>query len=496
MPRPKRTSHSLADVMQHLIGAELEGNADVTVSGISLDSRLVQPGDLYAAIPGFRAHGAEFVQQAVERGAVAVLTDPTGLSQSNAFGVPVIVVSDPRRQLGELSAYLYGHAVDRLLSIGITGTNGKTTVAAMIEAGLRAAGRTTGVIGTLGTRIKDEELPSLRTTPEATELHAVFALMEEAGVDSVVMEVSSHALAQGRVDGITFDLAVFTNLSQDHLDFHKDMEEYFSVKATLFTSNRSQSAVVCIDDEWGRRLHDTVTRSRTFSCSGLDADWCGRVLSEGPHGQEIEIRDREGHSDVINIQLTGPFNASNAVAAFAALRELGISATEITRGLSNVRVPGRMQVVDLESDINVVIDYAHSPAAIAEVLTTARSFGQGRIIAVFGAGGDRDRSKRPLMGECAARLADLVILTDDNPRSEPAEEIRAEIAAGIQADTVVLEIPSREEAIHTAIASAAPGDVVVILGKGHERGQEVAGVVHPFSDYDAAHDALTARGAR
>lgn len=479
-----------------MVGVESFGETDVVITGVSLDSREIRPGDLYAAIGGFRAHGAEFCAQAVANGARAILTDPAGMERALAAGVPCLVVSDPRRQLGELSAFVYGRAVDRLTSIGITGTNGKTTTAYMIEAGLRAAGRTTGVIGTLGTRIKDDDVPSVRTTPEATQLHALFAVMEEQGVDSVVMEVSSHALAQGRVDAITFDLVVFTNLSQDHLDFHKDMEEYFAVKATLFTSNRSRRSVVCVDDEWGRRLHDTVTQSVTFTMAGRDADWSGRVIAEHVHGQDIEICDRDDRCEIVRIKLTGPFNAANAVAAYATLRELGITVPEITRGLAQVQVPGRMQQIDVATDINVVIDYAHSPAAIEEVLSTVRSFGSGRVIVVFGAGGDRDRSKRPLMGERAARLADMLVLTDDNPRSEDPAAIRAEVSEGIPARTHVLEIGARDEAINTAIASAAPGDVVVILGKGHEQGQEVAGVVYPFSDEDVARIALTARAQR
>ena len=491
--RPAVTEHTLAEVEAHLVGVELFGVSDVVVSGISLDSRTVRSGDVYAAIPGLKVHGAEFCAQAVANGARVILTDPTGMERALASGVPCLVVSDPRRQLGELSAFLYGRAVDRLTAIGITGTNGKTTTAYMIEAGLRAAGRKTGVIGTLGTRIHDEEVASVRTTPEAPDLHALFAVMEEAGVDSVVMEVSSHALAQGRVEAITFDLAVFTNLSQDHLDFHQDMEEYFAVKATLFTSNRSRTSLVCVDDVWGQRLHDTVTQSMTFSMTGKDADWNGRVIQEHAHGQDVEITDRSGHSDVVRIQLTGPFNAANAVAAFVALRELGISVAEITRGLASVQVPGRMQRIDIDADIDVVIDYAHSPAAIEEVLTTARSFGNGRVIAVFGAGGDRDRSKRPLMGECAGRLADFIVVTDDNPRSEEPADIRSQIISGIHTRIPVLEIGARDEAINTAISSAAPGDVVVILGKGHEQGQEIAGVVHPFSDEEVAYRSLKDR---
>lgn len=497
MHRPIQTSRTLRDVAAQLTGVEIDGDVDCIITGVAMDSRNVRPGDLYAAISGSNAHGADFVADAVRHGAHAILTDPAGRERCLASGLPFLVVSDPRRQLGELSAYLYGHAIDRLTSIGITGTNGKTTVAYLIEAGLRAAGRSTGVIGTLGTRINDEDVPSVRTTPEAPDLQALCAVMEEAGVDSVVMEVSSHALAQGRVDGITFDLAIFTNLSQDHLDFHRDMEEYFAVKATLFTPNRSRQSIVCVDDGWGRRLHESVTNSFTWSMSGHDADWRGTVIRESAEGQDVEIVNRAGEASVIRLQLTGPFNASNAVAAFAALQTLGISAVEITRGLATVHVPGRMQRVDVDTDITVIIDYAHSPAAIEEVLTTARSFGHGRVIAVFGAGGDRDRGKRPQMGESAARLADLVIVTDDNPRSEDPREIRAEIFAGIEGSGVqTMDIGARDEAINTAIASAAPGDVVVILGKGHEPGQEVAGVVHPFSDYDVARDALSSRRDR
>lgn len=492
MSRPAPRSYALGDVFARLEGAEIHGEASISVTGISLDSRTVQPGDLYAALPGFVTHGAQFVRQAVDAGAVAVITDPTGWEHVRLLEVPCIVVSDPRRQLGEISAFIYGHSVDRLTSIGITGTNGKTTVAYMVEAGLRAAGRRTGIIGTLGTRIGDEDVPSVRTTPEATELHAIFAVMEEAGVDTVVMEVSSHALALGRVDGITFDIGVFTNLSQDHLDFHGSMEEYFQAKATLFTPNRSRASVVCVDDVWGQRLAHGAT---TFSMSGVGANWQGRVLTEAADGeQKIEIRGPDGSLRVISIPLGGRFNAANAVAAYITLTMLGLSDPEIIRGLARVRVPGRMEAIDVGLGFTVVIDYAHSPAAIENVLTAVRRYTPGRVITVVGAGGDRDRAKRPLMGEAAAQLSDLVIVTDDNPRSEDPASIRSSIISGISEPLgKVRDIADRHDAIVAAVAEAVAGDSVVVLGKGHEKGQEVLGVVSPFSDYDVARDALMAR---
>ncbi len=458
---------------------------DARVTGCTLDSRAVQPGDLYAALQGARAHGADFAGQAAGLGAAAFLTDEAGAARCASYDVPVLVADDPRAELGATARWVYDDPARDLLLLGVTGTNGKTTTAFLLEAGLRAAGQATGLLGTVLTRIGDDVVPSVRTTPEAPDVQALLALMRERGTRAVTMEVSSHALSLGRVDGLVFDVAVFTNLSQDHLDFHATMEEYEAAKASLFTPERARRAVINVDDAAGRRIaRDTTVPRSTY---GEDADWQAREVDLRPDGSrfrlvgpDVDVRAR--------VQLPGAFNVANAVAALAALVTAGIPVEDAVRGVGDLPgVPGRMERVDAGQPFLAVVDYAHTPDAVARLLDAVRRVTPGKVVVVLGCGGDRDRGKRPGMGRAAAQGADVAVLTSDNPRSEDPEAILAEMAAG--APDALREV-DRRAAIALAVSLAGPGDAVVVAGKGHETGQEVDGVVTPFDDRDVLREVL------
>jgi UDP-N-acetylmuramoyl-L-alanyl-D-glutamate--2,6-diaminopimelate ligase len=494
--RPQPRPVPLASVIPEaavVVGGPAE---DTLVTGITLDSRSVVRGDAYAALPGHLTHGARFAADAVAAGAVAVITDPEGLAACGDVGVPVVVVEGPRSALGGIAAHVYGDPASALQLLGVTGTNGKTTVAAMVESGLRSGGRTTGLIGTVGTRIAGHAHAGVRTTPEATDLQALLAVMREAGVDSVVMEVSSIALEEHRVDGVRYDVAAFTNLTQDHLDYHGSMEEYFAAKARLFTASRAGLGIVGIDDDWGRRLAaEAGVAVQTWSLLDQHADW--HVVREGG---ALAVLGPGGERQPIVVPMPGAFNVANAVCAYAVLRGAGVPAPDAAAGIADVSVPGRMQVVAEVAGVRGIVDYAHSPDAVERVLRAARDETPGRVIAVVGAGGDRDRGKRPLMGRTAARLADVVVITDDNPRSEDPVAIRRairdgalQVAPGERAE--VLEEGDRGAAVTVAVGLAEAGDVVLVLGKGHEQGQEVAGLVTPFDDASVLAAALRAGGA-
>ncbi|MBN9610982.1 MAG: UDP-N-acetylmuramoyl-L-alanyl-D-glutamate--2,6-diaminopimelate ligase [Actinobacteria bacterium 69-20] len=470
--------------------------ADVAVSGISLRTGSVRPGDVFAALPGSAAHGASFAARAIADGAVAIVTDPAGyaalLPQFDTVP-PVVIVDEPRATLGTLAARIYDYPSRRLDVIGVTGTSGKTTSCYLIEAALAAAGCRAGLIGTVVARIDGQALPSALTTPEAPDLQALFAVMVQRGATAVAMEVSSHALALGRVAGVEFAVAAFTNLSQDHLDFHGDMESYFAAKRLLF-DGRARAEVVVIDDDYGRRLAAARPAARTVS--GLPdgvADWTVRAERGRPGVQEMTISGPAGRHLQAQISLPGAFNVTNAVTALACVAAAGVDPAAAAPGLAAVQVPGRMERVDVGQPFLAIVDYAHKPAALAAVLDAVREHCAGRVIAVVGAGGDRDHGKRPVMGAVAARGADLVIVTDDNPRSEEPAVIRAQILSGASdvAESEIREIGDRREAIRAAVAAARPGDVVLVAGKGHEQGQEIDGVVHPFSDTQELAAALT-----
>lgn len=476
---------------------------EAAVTGITHDSRAVQPGDLYAALPGARFHGADFAPQAVANGAVAVLTDPGGAARAKdaELAVPLLVVERPRAEMGELAATIYGHPGRDLLQIGVTGTSGKTTTAYMIEGGLQAAGRRSGLVGTVETRIGDERIKSERTTPEATDLQALFAVMLERGVRAVAMEVSSHALVLGRVDGAVFDVAVFSNLSPEHLEFHSDMEDYFQAKARLFTPRRSRLGVVNIDDDHGRRLaEESEVPVVTFSAEGAkEADWRAEDVELGPVGSAFRVVGPKGESAAASVPLPGAFNVSNALAAITSLVVAGLPLEQVVTGVAAVPgVPGRLERVDEGQPYLAVVDYAHKTDAVESVLRTLRHVTEGELHIVLGCGGDRDPHKRGPMGAAAARLADTAVLTSDNPRGEDPLAILAAMLAGAagvpkyERGTVLVE-EERAAAIETAVARANPGDVVIIAGKGHEQGQDIGGVVRPFDDREVLREAIRAR---
>nr|WP_202456766.1 MULTISPECIES: UDP-N-acetylmuramoyl-L-alanyl-D-glutamate--2,6-diaminopimelate ligase [unclassified Streptomyces] len=477
------------------LGVADPGSAQIT--GITHDSRAVRPGDIYAALPGARMHGADFVAQAADLGAAAVLTDPTGAERATATGLPVLVVDDPRGSMGELAATIYGHPGRDLLQIGITGTSGKTTTAYLIEGGLKGV-RSTGLIGTVEMRIGDERIKSERTTPEATDLQALFAVMRERGVEAVAMEVSSHALVLGRVDGCVFDVAVFNNLSPEHMEFHSGMEDYFQAKAQLFTERRSRVGVVNFDDEYGRRL---ITESEvpvtTFSAEGHpDADWRAEDVVVGPLDSTFVAVGPKGERVDAKSPLAGPFNVANTLAAIVSLAVAGIDPQQAADGVAAVPgVPGRLERVDEGQPYLAVVDYAHKTDAVESVLRALRKVTEGKLHIVLGCGGDRDKTKRMPMGAAAARLADTAVLTSDNPRGEDPLAILATMLAGAadvpaheRGDVAVFE--DRAAAIRAAVVRAKPGDTVLVAGKGHEQGQDIAGVVRPFDDRQVLREAI------
>ena len=476
------------------------GPTTVAVTGITHDSRAVQPGDLYAALPGFHAHGADFTAAAAQAGAVAVLTDPMGADRAASAGLPVLVAPAPRELLGAVAAWTYGDPASALCLLGVTGTNGKTTTAYLLEAGLRAAGHVTGLVGTIETRVAGTAVPSARTTPEATDLQATFAVMRERGATAVAMEVSSHALALHRVDGTRFDVAAFTNLSQDHLDFHHDLEDYFAAKARLFTPALADRGVVLVDDGYGERLASRAdvpitTVSATASAAGGAAEWRAAEVQPGPAGSRFTVLGPRGLRAEAATRLPGSFNVSNALLAVVTLVGAGVPLPVAVEGVAScAAVPGRMEAVDAGQPFRAIVDYAHTPEAVRSALAALRGGTAGRLIAVLGCGGDRDREKRPLMGEAAAAQADVVIVTDDNPRSEDPAAIRAAVLAGARAaagaSVEVVEVAGRGEAIAEAVRRARAGDTVLLAGKGHEQGQEVAGTVHPFDDREVLRTAL------
>ena len=456
------------------------------VTGVTLDSRRVVPGDLYAALPGAHVHGAEFVVQAARAGATAVLTDERGAPASRAAGLATLVADDPRSVLGSVAARVYGRPGEKLLLVGATGTNGKTTTVFLIEAGLRAAGHLTGLVGTVETRVAGEVVDSVRTTPEAPEMQALLALMVERGCTAAAMEVSSHALALGRVDGLVLDVAVFTNLSQDHLDFHPTLEDYYLAKASLFAPSRARFGVINADDEHGRRLaREATIPLTTFSASGGPADWRAVDVQLRADGSTLRVEGPAGERAVVELHLPGAFNAANGLAAVVALVSSGVPLHRAAAGLAELAgVPGRMETIDCGQPFAAIVDFAHTPLAVETLLASVRAFTPGRVILVLGCGGDRDPFKRPAMGRAAVAGADVVVLTSDNPRSEdPAAIVAAmlEGAGGLPGPAPTVEF-DRAAAIARAVSVAEPGDTVLVAGKGHELGQEVAGTVRPFDD--------------
>ncbi|MDT0170111.1 UDP-N-acetylmuramoyl-L-alanyl-D-glutamate--2,6-diaminopimelate ligase [Pseudarthrobacter sp. BRE9] len=487
--------------------------ADVEITGISINSRTVEPGDLYVALPGASRHGADFATDAIGAGAAAVLTDDAGarlLALAADTPVPVLVVDKPRNEVGPLSAMIYrSQAADGrpLQLFGVTGTNGKTTTTYFITSLLRALGRQSGLIGTIEILAGGEPIPSLLTTPESAEVHGLLALMRERGLNAAAMEVSSHAISYQRVDGLLFDVAGFTNLTQDHLDLHHTMDGYFATKAELFTPGRARTAVVTVDDEWGRRLAgNTQVPVTTLSTSGgASADWTVSAASPRGLGTDFTLTGPAGAVLNIHTGLPGSFNVANAALATLMVLTSGVDASELQAALDSadpftVAVPGRMQLIAEEPA--AVVDFAHNTDALARALEAVRSpEPDSRLIVVFGATGQRDQGKRPAMGAIAARLADTVIITDDDPHDEDAAAIRADVLAGardavekesLRAD--LLEVFPRDEAIRHAAGLARSHDTILVAGRGHEVWQEVKGVNLALDDRVELRNALTARG--
>jgi UDP-N-acetylmuramoyl-L-alanyl-D-glutamate--2,6-diaminopimelate ligase len=488
-------SLTLADLVGRLSDEGLEltstGDLGVRITGATLDSRRVSPGDLYAALPGASGHGAAYWPQARDAGAVAVVTDEEGLSRVDG-DVPTVVVAAVRPVLGRIAALVYGEPARDLRMVGVTGTQGKTTTTRLLETGLTDAGIPSGVVGTVGTRMLGEDVASALTTPEAPDLQRLFRRMADRGVEACAMEVSSHALVMGRVGGFVFDVAVFLNLGRDHLDFHRDMDDYFAAKASLFQTDHARRGLVNVDDDWGLRLvRQSGVPVQTLSTRHGDADWWVDEVDLAPAGATFRIHGPD--ADIAaGCPIPGGFNVANTLAAVAAASLLGYDAQAVATAIAaGPGVPGRLERVDEGQDFVVVVDYAHKPDALTAALGTLRPLTAGRLLVVLGAGGDRDPGKRPLMGRIAADEADVLVVTDDNPRTEDPAAIRRAILDGTTGGRAeVLEIGDRRAAIAEAVRRAGPGDVVLVAGKGHETGQEIAGVLHPFDDREVARAVL------
>ncbi len=461
-----------------------DGAPEVEITGLAYSSRSVSEGTLFFCVPGFKVDGHDFAPDAVERGAAALVCErPLGL------GVPEVVVGDVRAAMGPAAARFFGDPTSRLQVAGITGTNGKTTTAFLVRDVLEGAGLHTGLLGTVKQVVGGLEEEAVRTTGEAIDLQETFVRMLDLGDQACAMEVSSHALELGRADGITFAVKVFTNLTRDHLDFHPDMEAYYLAKRRLF--DQPGPAVVNADDEYGRRLVGELGDAVTFAID-TDADYRARDIRFDVTGAVFTV-DTPAGAVGMTTRLPGLFNVSNALAAFTAARVMGIDADSAARALAEAgRVPGRFEPVEEGQGFGVLVDYAHTPDSLENVLRAAREVCEGTLHVVFGAGGDRDKAKRPLMGKAAADHADRLLVTSDNPRSEEPGAIVDQVmeGAGAGAEREV----DRRKAIARAIGSAADGDVVVIAGKGHEQGQEFEdGRKEPFDDVTVAREALRSR---
>ena len=482
MSRPIEEFKRTVEAVAAIANATLTGNASTVISGLTLNSNAVQEGDLFIALPGEKAHGADFAADAIARGAVAVLTDAEGAHKIS--GVPVIVSSNPRRAAGVISAWFYSEPMRDLYSVGVTGTNGKTTVTTLLHQIMSAAGRESGLIGTVETRIGDEVVASKRTTPESSDLQALSAVMRERHMRNLVMEVSSHAIALERIRGSHFSVVAFTNLSQDHLDFHKSMDDYFAAKSKLFTFEFADLAVINIDDAYGVKLASaTELPVMTVSRHDHNATWHYVSITRDYVGAHVAIRGSAGILIEGKVHLHGGYNFDNLLMAVAIATESGIDPIDIAAILPQLTgAAGRLEAVRLGQNFTALVDYAHSPDAVARVLETAHEITDGRVIAVLGCGGDRDSSKRPLMGKALHEGADVAIFTSDNPRSEKPEAILVQMTLGLDIQEPSAIIEDRADAIRAAVNEAQAGDVVLVLGKGHEKGQEIAGVNHPFDD--------------
>ena len=451
----------------------------VVISGVSINAQKVLPGDLFIAFAGAKTHGISYLEQAISNGAVAVLSD-----KKIEGSIPSFIHPKPREIVGAISAWLYGHPFESMKAIGITGTNGKTTTANLVKQIWQLNSITSGLIGTLGIEIADEKLESARTTPEADDLQAVAAAMVEQGCKNLVMEVSSHAIDQGRVKGAKYEVVAFSNLTQDHLDYHLNMENYFQAKANLFTSEYAKVAVINVDDSYGKKLSQQVKIPvATVSRKDTNADlFLGKAeINNGTY--QVEIKSKTGERLSENFALLGDYNLDNLLLAVAIVNSAGLSLDKIAPTISKLKsVPGRLESISAGQKFTALVDYAHTPDAVERVIATVKSATKGKIIGVLGCGGDRDASKRLLMGHALFNGCDLAVFTSDNPRSESAEAILKEMTKGLDLGNKGFIEIDRKSAIDLAVKNAQSGDVVLLMGKGHESGQEVNAVVTPFDD--------------
>ncbi|GAA2554021.1 UDP-N-acetylmuramoyl-L-alanyl-D-glutamate--2,6-diaminopimelate ligase [Neomicrococcus aestuarii] len=522
--RPRTAPHVSLDAVVRAIGATLLESGDVerahqvTVQGVCLNSRAVQPGDLYAALPGAKRHGSEFAAQALAAGAVGILTDDDAAARLQSEGslpadTPIIVTEDPRKATGIAAQFIYGTTPEAPSMFGVTGTNGKTTTTYFLRALLRALGHKTGLIGTIEIVADEEVIPSVLTTPEASQLHGILARMRESGVTAAAMEVSSHAIEFRRIEGLNFKVAGFSNLTQDHLDLHGTMEEYFAAKAKLFTPEFASCGVVLIDSEWGARIAQAARDSGlpviTFATpTGTPteaADWTVANVERSGLGHNFSLTHRDGRTLRAHTGLPGDFNVANAALALTMMVAADLVPLEVLQKALDehdplsANVPGRMEVVGHEPAS--IVDFAHNPDAMVRALEAVRPGTSGRVIVVFGATGERDQAKRPIMGAIAARGADVVIVTDDDPHDEDEQTIRTAVMAGVLDEAaamgakapLVREVFPRAEAIEEAVRLAKSEDTILVAGRGHEIWQEVKGVNLPLDDRQELRDALSAR---
>ena len=481
LPKPKVKDVSTRELSQKF---NLETNSkEASINGISNKSKDIDLNELFVAIPGEKTHGANFAQEAINNGAKAVLTDLNGAEIMSEVQVPVLVAQDVKKIVGEVSSHVYENPSQKMDVFGITGTNGKTTTAWLLKAGLEQCEIKTGLLGTAGIEIPGLKIESERTTPEATELQKILALAYENGARAISMEVSSHALTLGRVNGTRFKAVGFTNLSQDHLDFHKNMQDYFEAKTLLFKDNFSNQAIITTNDSWGKKL-ENLTKLNVESLGGdVENYWRVTDITAALGHVDFKLTKSNKQSFNINLSFAGSFNAFNASMAIALADKLNIDLITFIKGLENVQIPGRMQPVIFPGAPLAIVDYAHSPEAIENVLATLRKETKGKLITIIGAGGNRDKEKRPKMGSAVEKYSDFIIVTDDNPRDENPAEIRASLISGIKDKESILEIGNRKDAIQKAISIATNLDTIAVLGKGHENYQEIKGEVFPFSDY-------------
>lgn len=486
------TAKALAEIIKGIEVQASSGNSQVIVRGMSMDSRRVQPGDLYACVPGFQVDGHDFAVNAIASGAVALVVD-----HFLPLNVPQVKVSNVRQVIGPLAATVYDHPSEQLELVGVTGTNGKTTITYFIEKIGIKHGKKVGLIGTLGSRIDGREIPGERTTPEAIEVQKLLGDMVAEGVSLAVLEVSSHAMDFGRVSGCEFDAGIFTNLTQDHLDYHKTMEDYLYAKSRLFSNlegkKQPKLSILNGDDSSFKMLSQASAAPVVSYGIDNEVDYRAENVEVTSEGVRFVVRFREGIQD-IQYSTPGVFSVYNALAAFVWGVERGYNPATVAEALAEIPgVPGRFESIRLGQPFQVIVDYAHTPDGLENVVRTARGFTKGRLITVFGCGGDRDRGKRPLMGEAASEWSDFVIVTSDNPRTEDLDQIIKEVLIGISGvDHVALR--DRREAIWSACRMAKPGDTILIAGKGHETYQIFGSVVHPFDDREVAREALRGLG--